>query len=382
MAVTEFGRIGDQIVQAVTLSNGGLRARLITYGARLTELHVPGRDGRTADIVLGFDTLDDYLATTTYFGATCGRYANRIRRGRFTLDGTDHQLDLNEGPNHLHGGRDGFDRKTWTLAEATATRATFTATSLDGEMGYPGACDLRTTYELTPDARLLITMEATATAPTPVNIVHHSYFNLAGQGDVLGQHLRLAAPFTTPVDSGLLATGEVRAVAGTPFDFTTPKPIGQHMSGLGATGTGDDPQPAGIKSGPETSEPAPPPPSTGIKSGLESTAGYGNGYDHNWVLGDPTDADGLRACAEALDPASGRRLLLRTDQPGVQLYAGGYLTDSIRGKNDTPLRRFAGFTLETQRFPGSPNHPHFPDSTLRPGDKYLHRMEFSFSADA
>lgn len=351
MAVEEFGRIGDQPVQAVTLANAhGLRARLITYGARLTELHVPDREGQPADIVLGFDTLDEYRATTTYFGATCGRYANRIRRGRFALDGQEVQLDVNEGANHLHGGHEGFDRKVWTLDEATDRRASFRTISEDGEMGYPGRLDVTATYELTDENQFLITMTATTSRVTPVNVVHHSYFNLAGQGsgDVLRQEMRLAAPFYTPVDGELLATGEIISVGGTPFDFRAAKPIGQDFAGLGSVGAG--------------------------------VFEAGGGYDHNWVLGGAGQT--LRDCAEIRDPASGRRMTLWTDQPGVQVYTGGYLDDSIMGKGGRLLCQFAGFTLETQRFPGSPNHAHFPTSLLHPGETYLHRMILAFGTDA
>ncbi len=350
MAVEEFGRIGDEPVQAVTLTNArGLRARLITYGARLTELHVPDREGRLDDIVLGFDTLDEYLATTTYFGATCGRYANRIARGRFALDGQEFQLDANEGANHLHGGREGLDRKNWALDEAGDRRAVFRATSDDGEMGYPGRLEVTTTYELADDDRLLITMMATTNKATPVNVVHHSYFNLAGQGsgDVLTQEMRLAAPFYTPVDGELLATGEILSVAGIPFDFMAAKPVGRDLAALGSVGAG--------------------------------VFEAGGGYDHNWVLGGAGEA--LRECAEVRDPASGRRMTLWTDQPGVQVYTGGYLDDSIMGKGGKRLCQFAGLTLETQKFPGSPNHAHFPGSILRPGETYLHRMIFAFHAD-
>lgn len=346
--VEDYGQIGDQTVQAVTLQSGALRARLITYGARLTELHVPDREGRLADIVLGHDTLADYQATKTYFGATAGRYANRIREGRFHLDGRDHQLDTNEGPNHLHGGREGIDRKVWTLADHASNWATLTAVSPDGEMGYPGQLDMSVTYELTDDG-LRITMSAQTDRPTIVNIVHHSYFNLAGQGqgDVLGQEMRLPAPFTTPVDGELLTTGEVLSVTGTPFDFTTAKPIGQDIARLGGVGG--------------------------------AVFGEGGGYDHNWCLGGA--GEDLRLAAEIRDPASGRRLTLRTSEPGLQVYTGGYLDASVIGKGGVPYQKYAGVTLETQKFPGTPNHPHFPSCTLRPGETYRHLMEFVFSAD-
>ena len=181
-----YGQLDGQGVRAVTLDNGRIRARLITYGARLTELWVPDRTGEVADVVLGHETLEDYVASKAYFGATVGRYGNRIARGRFRLDGRDHQLDVNEGANHLHGGHEGFDRKVWTLGEVTATRVSFHAVSENGEMGYPGRCDVTASYELAGD-ELRIVMTARTSAPTVVNIVHHSYFNLAGEGDVLAQ---------------------------------------------------------------------------------------------------------------------------------------------------------------------------------------------------
>ena len=342
----DYGRLDGESVRAVTLERGDLRARLITYGARLTELWVPDRQGRPADIVLGHDSLDDYVASRAYFGATVGRYGNRIARGRFRLDGRDYQLDLNEGANHLHGGARGFDRKTWTLGHLTPSAVTFHATSWEGEMGYPGRCELTSSYELTEDG-LRIVMTAETSAPTVVNMVHHSYFNLAGEGDVLAQEMRLAAPFYTPGDAELLATGAILPVEGTPFDFTTPKPIGRDIGRVGGAG-------AAVFEG-------------------------GGGYDHNWCLAGAGEV--LRDCAEVHDLASGRRMTLRTTEPGVQVYTGGYLTDSMPGKRGQSQRRFGGFTLETQKFPGSPNHPQFPSCVLRPGESYRHEMVFSFSAD-
>lgn len=337
--VEHYGDLDGRSVEAVTLESGQLCARVVSYGARLTELWVPDRRGDLADIVLGHDSLAGYRATTTYFGATAGRYANRIRSGRFRLEGREHQLDLNEGGNHLHGGREGFDRKLWTLAEAGAGSATFVAVSEDGEMGYPGRCELSVRYRL-EGARLHVTMRAAADAPTIANIVHHSYFNLAGHasGDVLGQVLRLDSRFYTPVDDQLIATGEIRSVSGTPFDFTTPKRIGQDIGALGE-----------------------------------------GGYDHNWCLDGAGEE--MRLCAEALDPGSGRRLTLRTTEPGVQLYTGGYLDGSEAGKGGVRYPRYAGFTLETQKFPGSPNNAHFPSCVLRPGEPYEHRMVFAFGTD-
>ena len=337
---TAFGAVGGQAVRAFTITNAhGLRARVISYGARLCELHVPDRDGKLGDIVLGHDRIEDYVAGTKYFGATCGRYANRIAAGQLQIDGQAVQLDRNEGANHLHGGQMGFDRKLWT-AEVQGNRVTFHTTSADGEMGYPGACTLRASYELTDDNRLLIDMEAGTSATTVINMVNHAYFNLAGQGSgpVTGQLVRLAAPHYTPVTADLLPTGELRSVAGTPFDFRSLKAIGQDMAAL-------DPM---------------------------------RGYDHNWCLENP--GGGMHDCAEVYDPHSGRRMTLRTSEPGVQFYTGGYIAEGLAGKAGARLGPWSGFTLETQKFPDSPNHPGFPSSLLRPGETYRHQMEFGFTA--
>ncbi|MGQ0567809.1 MAG: aldose epimerase family protein [Gemmobacter sp.] len=339
---TPFGTHDGQPVTAVTLTAGRLRARLITFGARLAELWVPARDGTLADIVLGFDTLDEYVATDTYFGATCGRYGNRIRKGRFTLDGAAVQLDCNERGNHLHGGVAGFDRKVWIIADLTDSRVVFTAVSGAGEMGFPGRSNLTATYDLTPGG-LTITMQADTDAPTVMNMVHHSYFNLGGQGsgDVLGQMIHLDAPFYTPVDAELLATGEVLAVTGTAFDFTQAKPIGRDIAALPGVGA--------------------------------EIFGEGGGYDHNWVL------DGTGACATAWDPGSGRKMVLTTTEPGVQFYTGGYLSPAHKGKAGATLCKFAGFTLEAQKFPDAPNFAHFPPCRLNPGQTYRQEMHFAFA---
>jgi aldose 1-epimerase len=340
------GSINGQPVEAVTLHNGALRATLITFGARLTELWMPGRDGVLADIVLGFDSLPEYEATDTYFGATCGRYGNRIRKGQFALDGVAQQVDCNEHGNHLHGGVDGFDRKVWSIADLTDTSVVFTAASVAGEMGFPGHANLRATYTLT-DIGLSVVMEADTDAPTLMNLVHHSYFNLAGQGsgDVLGQMIRLNAAFYTPVDSELLATGEVLAVKGTAFDFTTAKTIGRDIAALPGVGA--------------------------------EIFGEGGGYDHNWCLADAGSR--LREAATAWDPASGRKMVLTTTEPGVQFYTGGYLSTAYKGKAGASLCKYAGFTLETQKFPDAPNFAHFPHCRLNPGETYRQEMHFRFT---
>lgn len=333
--IAEYGRLADRRrVDQVTLRNRhGLVARLISYGARLTELQVPDRAGRLADVVVGHDRLEDYVASGTYFGATCGRYANRIAGGRFDLDGQAVQVDVNEGANHLHGGRDGFDRKIWVIAALSDAEVVFTAHAADGEMGFPGACDLRVSYGLDDDNRLRIVMQAVADRPTVMNIVNHSYFNLAGQGSVLDQVLRVDAAAYTPVDGALLATGEVRAVAGTAFDFRVAKPIGRDFSGLDT-----------------------------------------KGYDHNWCL----NGAGMRDCVVAWDPLSGRRLTLATSEPGLQIYTGGYLDAAMPGKAGRGQCQFGGFTLETQKYPGSPNWPQFPTARIAPGLDYHHAMELRF----
>ena len=338
MGIEIIGQVGGTDVQRVAIANGAVRANLMTFGARLTGLWVPDRAAVASDVVLGFDDLAGYLATDAYFGATCGRFGNRIAGGRFRLGDETHQLDCNEGANHLHGGRAGFDRKVWTLADVTAEAVTFAAVSEDGEMGYPGRCAMQVTYRLTARNALHIAMTATTDRATPINMVHHSYFNLGGAGTILDHRLQVNGAFYTPVDDQLLATGAVLPVAGTLFDFRAEKAIGQDISAAGAMG-----------------------------------------YDHNWALGD-AGAD-LRLCARVHESASGRVMTLHTSEPGVQMYTAGTLSDRVIGKGGRPMGQFAGFTLETQKFPCAPNHAHFPDCILRPGQTYDHRMVLAFSTD-
>jgi aldose 1-epimerase len=342
-----FGLVDGTPAHAYFLDGGeGVSLRLTDYGARLVSLWVPGRDGRSEDVVLGFDDVESYAQSPAYFGATVGRYGNRIAGGRFTLLGEEFFVDCNEGANHLHGGRDGWDRRVWD-AEAGASSVTFRTWSASGEMGFPGACDVSTTYELR-GSFLRITMCAVPSATTVINMVHHSYFNLAGHasGDVLGQELRLPCDFYTPVDEALLATGEVLTVVGTPFDFRELRPIGA-ASGTGAAGN--------------------------------SAAAINGGYDHNWCL--RGHGSNQSEAAEAFDSGSGRRMRLTTSEPGVQVYTGGHLDDHIIGKGGTRYRKNAGFTLETQRFPDSPRFSHFPPSSVQAGDRYQHDMLFAFSTD-
>ncbi|GIJ43800.1 aldose 1-epimerase [Virgisporangium aliadipatigenens] len=327
-----------------TLVNGALRAVLTNLGARLLELHVPDRDGALADIVLGRPDLETSASDETYMGSTAGRYANRIRGGRLSVDGRDYALTLNEGENHLHGGVHGFDKRLWRAEHVDEHTVRFHLESPDGDQGYPGALAASVTYALGPDA-LSIDFAATTDAPTVVNLVHHSYFNLGGHdsGTVLDHVLRIDASAYLPVDDDLLPTGEVRPVDATPFDFRTPKPIGRDLGQVRQAGAG------------------------------RTTADRGN-YDHNWVL----DGTGTREVVVLTDPASGRRLTLSSDQPGVQVYSGGYLA-GVTGK--APVERYpayAGVTLETQLFPDSPHHPHFPSAEVRPGDRYTHHMRLAF----
>jgi aldose 1-epimerase len=345
-----FGDIDGVPVHAYDLTTAGrLRARLTDFGARLVELHVPDRTGFLADIVLGFDDLSSYASSDAYFGATCGRYGNRIAGGRFEFHGRQVQLDRNEGRNHQHGGRDGFDRKVWrAVYDPAGTSIRFEAASADGEMGFPGAVDISATYEFDPH-EVRVTMECRTDAPTIVNMVHHSYFNLAGHdaGDVLGHELTIDGGFYTPVDEELLATGEIRSVAGTAFDFRGGQRIGSRIS--------ERADPGGV--------------------GLVGA----RGFDHNWVLrGTPGE---LHDVAVVRDPGSGRAMRLRSTEPGVQVYTAGDLDGDVIGKGGVAYVRYAGLALETQKFPCSPNFSHFPATELRPGQLYRHQTVFTFSTD-
>lgn len=334
--IATVGQIDGVDVQQVTLEANGLRVVLLTWGARLAELWIPDAKGTLADIVLGHDTLQDWQTHGKYLGATCGRYANRIGGGRLQLDGRAIQLDRNEGENSLHGGSRGFDLKHWRLSDHSDTHVTFATTSPDGDMGYPGTLQAQTTY-LIDGQGLSIAMTATTDAPTIVNLVNHAYFNLAGQGagDVMGQHLQVDAGHYLPVDGQLIPTGEVLSVAYTAFDFRQSRTIGASLPGPGA-------------------------------------------FDHNLCLSAPLGADGLRPCLVATDPASGRRMRLSTTEPGVQLYTGAHFADGP-GKQGARYPRFAGYAVETQRFPDTPNNPQFPSARLDPGQTYRHVMRFDFT---
>lgn len=333
-----FDTVEGRPVEGFTLSAGGLEATVIAHGARLVRMLVPGRDGTRADVVLGFDRVADYLTSDAYFGATCGRYGNRIGGAAFALDGVRHELAVNEPPNQLHGGPEGFDRRVWDATVEEAENAvTFTLVSPDGDQGYPGTLTAGTRYQLSDDGVLDIRMTAATDRPTIVNIVHHSYWNLGGHasGDLRDHRLTVRGGFTTPVGADLIPTGEVRPVDGTPFDLRGGVALGEALEAVG-----------------------------------------GFGFDHNWCLDGP--AGELRPVAVLEHPASGRRMELATDQPGLQVYTGGYLSEKIVGKGGQPYRRFAGLALESQRFPNSPNIGHFPSARLDPGETYRHRMQLRF----
>jgi aldose 1-epimerase len=335
-----IGRVEGRPVHAFTIANrNGLRARIMELGATLLELHVPDRDGRQADVVLGESGLEAYLAARSYMGAICGRYGNRIAGGRFILDGVAHQLSCNEGGNHEHGGFLGFDKRLWSgRPAADGSSVTFDYRSADGEEGFPGALDASVRFGLDDADRFTIEITAATDTPTLCNPVHHSYWNLAGHdaGAVLDHELRLEADFYTPVDRALITTGEIRDLAGTPLDFRDGKPIGRDIAGI-----------------------------EGIV-----------GYDHNFVLrGAPGE---MKRAARLFHPGSGRGFDLWTSEPGLQLYTAGHFDGSVPGKRGAAYGRFGGVALETQRFPDSPNKGHFPSARLDPGQSYRHRMEFHF----
>lgn len=341
---TLFGRTADgEAVTAFTLSNGGMEMRAIDYGGIITSLVVPDRAGRLADVVLGYDTLDGYLAKNPFFGALVGRCANRLAHASFVLDGREYRLAANDGPNHLHGGVKGFDKVLWHgQIEDEAAAVTFTRTSPAGEEGYPGALEASVRYALTGARELIVEYRAVTDRPTIVNLSQHSYFNLAGagSGDILSHELTIHADRFTPVDDHQIPTGELAPVAGTPFDFRRATPIGERI--------GDPHQ----------------------------QLRPGDGYDHNFVLAPGTS--GLRLAARLADPRSGRTMEVATTHPGLQFYSGNRLDGSITGKEGHVYPRRAGVCLETQHFPNAPHHPHFPSIVLRPGDEYRHTTVFAF----
>ncbi|HWQ14398.1 MAG TPA: aldose epimerase family protein [Roseiflexaceae bacterium] len=340
-----FGRTPEGVeIERYTLTNAsGLAAEIMTLGATWMVLRTPDRAGRPGDVLLGFDTLEGYLAGHPYFGSVVGRYGNRIARGRFTLDGVTYQLPINNGPNHLHGGPQGFHTRVWAarpLDSAGEPALELRYLSRDGEEGYPGNLTATVVYTLTGQNELRIDYHATTDRPTVVNLTNHAYFNLAGGGDVLGHVLELAASRFIPVDATSIPLGELRPVAGTPMDFTAPTAIGAR---IGA----DDEQ-----------------------------LRLAGGYDHTWVFDRPAGATGV--VGRLYEPGSGRLVELETTQPGVQFYSGNYLDGTISGKGGQVYGHRAGLCLETQHFPDSPNQPQFPSTVLRPGETYRQTTVYRF----
>jgi len=340
-----FGEVDGQPVERYTLTNEtGMSVSILTYGGIIQSMIVPDRRGRLDNVVLGFDNLDEYVSKSPYFGAIVGRYANRIAGGRFELDGKPYQLPVNNGPNSLHGGLKGFDRQVWS-AEASSFEAGFVLvlkhTSADGEEGYPGSVDVTVTYSLMNGNALRIAYQAVTDAPTVINLSNHTYFNLAGEGKgtILRHALLLRASHYTPVNASLIPTGEIVPVTGTPFDFTEARVIGDR-----------------------------------IEQADEQLA-FAGGYDHNFVFDRAADMPFQpNFLARVIDPGSDRVMDVATDQPGVQFYSGNFLDGSIAGTSGRTYERRAGFCLETQHFPDSPNQPHFPSTVLLPGERGFHSM--------
>ncbi len=341
----EFGKTPDGTpVELYVLSNGRVTAKVMTYGGIVTELHVPDREGKIADVVLGFDTLDGYIAKNPHFGAITGRVANRIARAEFTLDGKEYKLAANNGPNTLHGGLKGFDKVIWKAEDVSGPAGPavkMTYLSRDGEEGFPGNLSVAVTYTLTDDNALRIDYSATTDKATPVNLTNHSYFNLAGNasGTVLDQELMLAADQYTPSDDQFIPTGQLAPVGGTPLDFTTPTAIGARIGQI---------------------------------------QGEPGGYDHNYVIRPGTQSPAF--AARARDPKSGRVLEMYTTEPGVQFYTGNFLDGSVKGKGGVVYKKNAGFCLEAQHYPDSLHHPNFPSIVLRPGATYAQTTIYKFSA--
>lgn len=343
VAKKSFGKLpdGTEIEEYALHSAKGGVAKVITYGATLTELWMPDKSGKSADVVLGFDNLQQYLGDHPYFGGTIGRYGNRIAKGKFSIDGHEYSLFLNNGPNSLHGGKEGFNRKVWKaepVKVAHGAAVKFTYVSKDGEEGYPGTLTTSVTYELTDDNALKLTYHASTDKPTVVNLTNHSYFNLsgAGSGDILNDVLQLNADRYTPVDDTLIPTGELKPVEGTPFDFRKPTAIGARYKEIPGVG----------------------------------------GYDHNFVL--DGESGKLRKAGSLYDPASGRDMEVWTTEPGVQIYMSLGLNGSIHGIGGAYLK-YGALCMETQHFPDSPNHPKFPSTVVRPGKDYHSETIYKFS---
>lgn len=341
-----YGQLADGTqVDMITLTNpNGIEIDVISYGGIITRLLTPDAKGQLGDIVLGFDNLDDYVSSSPYFGALIGRYGNRIADGKFSLDGVTYQLDTNDGLNHLHGGVQGFDKKVWTMAPFTSENSAgivLTLLSPDGDQGYPGNLNVEVVYELSADNQLDMRFKANTDKATVVNLTQHTYFNLAGQGDILAHQMQINSDTITPVGAGLIPTGELSSVEGTPFDFRQPKAIGKDI---------------------------------GVEN--EQLA-LGLGYDHNYVVKAEV-SDELVLAATVSEPTTGRVLEVWSEEPAVQFYSGNFLDGTLAGKGRTFGHR-SGFCLEPQHNPDSPNQPQFPSTTLLPQDTYQTRIVYRFA---
>jgi aldose 1-epimerase len=341
---TKFGSLGDgTAIDLYTLKNAkGATAKIITYGATLTELWVPDRTGKLSDVVLGFDNLQGYVGKHPWFGATVGRVANRIAKGKFTLDGKEYSLEINDPPNNLHSGSKDLSRAVWKaepVHERDGAAVRFTYDSPDGDEGFPGRLLVTVLYRLTNNNELQLEYTAKTDKATPVNLTNHSYFNLNGDQNILGEVLQLNAEKYTPVDAMLIPTGEITPVKGTPLDFTHPVTIGAHIAEM---------------------------------------KGDPGGYDHNFVLS--TEAGKLKLAARVSDASSGRQMEVWTTEPGVQFYSGNFLDGTITGKRGVVYGKHSGFCLETQHYPDAVNHPAFPPVILRPGSVYSTQTIYKFSA--
>ena len=343
-----YGEVDGKPVDLYTLTNAnGVEMKVTNYGGIVTALKVPDKHRNLGDVVLGYDNLQDYVKSNPYFGCIVGRYGNRIGKAKFTLNGVGYTLAQNNGDNSLHGGIKGFDKVVWdaqAMVGADSVSVEFKYMSKDGEEGFPGNLSVTVTYALTNDDELKIDYLASTDEVTVVNLTHHSYFNLAGagSGDILGHELMLAADKFTPVDEGLIPTGELRPVAGTPMDFTQPTVIGDR-----------------------------------INQDYEQLV-FGKGYDHNWVLN--SDGGSMALAASVYEPKTGRMMKVYTTEPGMQFYAGNFLDGSNIGKGGKAYEFRNGFCLETQHFPDSPNKPDFPSTVLKPGEEYKTTTIYKFSA--
>jgi aldose 1-epimerase len=345
MQTKVFGKLPDgrEVHQYTITNRAGADVQIIDYGATVTSLRVPNRQGKCEDVVLGYDTVQGYVDGTSYFGAIAGRYGNRIGKGRLRLDGKEYQVTINDGENHLHGGEIGFNKILWGAQILNDTALMLKYVSKDGEEGYPGTVTLKVTYTLTDKNELRVDYEGTTDKPTILNPTHHSYFNLTGSftQTILEHQLLIEADGLTPVDKGLIPTGQIVSVANTPFDFRASTVIGARI---------EDPS---------------------------AQMSLGHGYDHNWVLRNHSGQ--VRKAAEVYEPTSGRLMTVFTDQPGLQFYTGNFLDGTAKGKGGVLYQHRTGFCLEAQAFPDTPNKPQFPPVTLRPEKVYRQTTIYQFS---